>query len=177
MNAFVIEVDNGNNLETVSKELQDLEGIYDAAYGGDSVVMLVKAMDGVRIAGGIFVAALSVLAIFLISNTIKSAIYSRNSEISIMRNVGATNGFIKMPFMIEGMMIGVIGAILPILLTIFGYSYVYNALNGVLLIPMFRMQPVIPFAVYVSLALLATGMIVGMLGSFFAVNKYLRWKR
>ena len=94
-----------------------------------------------------------------------------------MRNVGATNGFIKMPFMIEGMMIGVIGAILPILLTIFGYSYVYNALNGVLLIPMFRMQPVIPFAVYVSLALLATGMIVGMLGSFFAVNKYLRWKR
>ena len=177
LNAFVIEVDNGNNLETVSKELQDLEGIYDAAYGGDSVVMLVKAMDGVRIAGGIFVAALSVLAIFLISNTIKSAIYSRNSEISIMRNVGATNGFIKMPFMIEGMMIGVIGAILPILLTIFGYSYVYNALNGVLLIPMFRMQPVIPFAVYVSLALLATGMIVGMLGSFFAVNKYLRWKR
>ena len=94
-----------------------------------------------------------------------------------MRNVGATNGFIKMPFMIEGMVIGMIGAIVPILITLFGYSYLYNALNGVLLIPMFKMQPVIPFAIYVSVALLATGMIVGMLGSFFAVNKYLRWKR
>ena len=139
--------------------------------------MLVRAMDGIRIAGGIFVIALSVLAIFLISNTIKSAIYSRNNEISIMRNVGATNGFIKMPFMIEGMVIGMIGAIVPILITLFGYSYLYNALNGVLLISMFKMQPVIPFAIYVSVALLATGMIVGMLGSFFAVNKYLRWKR
>ena len=157
--------------------LQEREEILEAAYGGDSVIMLVRAMDGIRIAGGIFVIALSVLAIFLISNTIKSAIYSRNNEISIMRNVGATNGFIKMPFMIEGMVIGMIGAIVPILITLFGYSYLYNALNGVLLISMFKMQPVIPFAIYVSVALLATGMIVGMLGSFFAVNKYLRWKR
>ena len=172
-NAFIIEVDSGNNLEEVSATLQERE----AAYGGDSVIMLVRAMDGIRIAGGIFVIALSVLAIFLISNTIKSAIYSRNNEISIMRNVGATNGFIKMPFMIEGMVIGMIGAIVPILITLFGYSYLYNALNGVLLISMFKMQPVIPFAIYVSVALLATGMIVGMLGSFFAVNKYLRWKR
>lgn len=176
-NAFIIEVDSGNNLEEVSAALQEREEILEAAYGGDSVIMLVRAMDGIRIAGGIFVIALSVLAIFLISNTIKSAIYSRNNEISIMRNVGATNGFIKMPFMIEGMVIGMIGAIVPILITLFGYSYLYNALNGVLLISMFKMQPVIPFAIYVSVALLATGMIVGMLGSFFAVNKYLRWKR
>ena len=69
------------------------------------------------------------LAIFLISNTIKSAIYARKDEIAIMRNVGATNGFIKMPFMIEGMCIGILGSILPILLTIFGYKFIYEALD------------------------------------------------
>ncbi len=177
LNALLIEVDRGENLESVNNALLDMEEIHDAAFGGDSASMLIKAMDGIRIAGGIFVVALSILAVFLISNTIKSAIYSRNNEIAIMRNVGATNGFIKMPFMIEGMMIGMIGAVMPILLTIFGYRYIYNVMNGMFLIPMFKLQPVIPFALYVSLILLLTGMIVGIMGSFFAVNKYLRWKR
>ncbi|MGN1343988.1 MAG: permease-like cell division protein FtsX [Traorella sp.] len=177
LNAFIIEVDNGDYLETVNKALIEMEEIHDSAYGGDSASMLIKAMDGIRFTGGIFVIALSILAIFLISNTIKSAIYSRNNEIAIMRNVGATNGFIKMPFMIEGMFIGILGSILPIILTIFGYRYIYDSLNGVLLIAMFKLQPVYPFVFYVSLTLLITGMVVGMLGSFFAVNKYLRWKR
>lgn len=177
MNAFLIEVDRGENLKTVSSQLQALEEIHDAAYGGESVSMLIKAMDGIRITGGVFVVVLSILAIFLISNTIKIAIYSRNNEIAIMRNVGATNGFIKMPFMIEGMFIGMIGAVIPILLTVFGYRYIYNSLNGVFLIAMFKLQEIMPFSLYVCLAILVTGMLVGILGSFFAVNKYLRWKR
>ena len=177
LHAFVIEVDNGKNLETVNKKLLAMEEIHDAAYGGNSAMMMITAMDGLRVTGGIFVIALSVLAVFLISNTIKSAIYARKDEIAIMRNVGATNGFIKMPFMIEGMCIGILGSIIPILLTIFGYKYIYNALNGVLLIAMFKLQPVYPFTLYVGLILLGTGIVVGILGSLFAVSKYLRWKR
>ena len=177
LNAFIIEVDHGDHLDDVNQALLDMEEIHDAAYGGDSAMMLIKALDGMRFTGSIFVVALSVLAIFLISNTIKSAIYSRSNEIAIMRNVGATNGFIKMPFMIEGMFIGMLGSVVPILLTIFGYRYLYDSLNGVLLIAMFKLQSVYPFVIYVSLALLVTGMLVGMIGSFFAVNKYLRWKR
>lgn len=176
-NAFIIEVDRGENLKAVNDQLLNMDEIFDAAYGGDSVNMLIKAMDGIRISGGIFVIVLSILAIFLISNTIKIAIYSRSNEISIMRNVGATNGFIKMPFMIEGMFIGMIGAIIPILLTAFGYRYFYQSMNGVFLIAMFKLQEVMPFSLYVCLTILITGMIVGILGSLFAVNKYLRWKR
>ena len=177
LHAFIIEVDDGKNLETINQQLLAMDEIHDAAYGGNSAMMMVSAMDGLRVTGGIFVVALSILAVFLISNTIKSAIYARQDEIGIMRNVGATNGFIKMPFMIEGMCIGVLGAILPILLTILGYNYIYDALNGVLFIAMFKLQPVYPFVFYVSLALLGTGIVVGILGSLFAVNKYLRWKR
>lgn len=177
LNAFQIEVDAGENMEVVYQKLQNIEGIQDSDYGGDTANLIVKTMDGLRIGGGIFVAALGVLAVFLISNTIKSAIYSRKSEISIMRNVGATNGYIKFPFMIEGMFIGILGAILPILITCFGYRYLYETMNGIFLIPMFQLQTVEPFIWYVSLILLGTGMIVGVMGSFFAVNKYLKWKR
>ena len=177
LHAFIIEVDNGKNIEIINNRLLAMEEIHDAAYGGNSVMMMITAMDGLRVTGSIFVVALSVLAIFLISNTIKSAIYARKDEIAIMRNVGATNGFIKMPFMIEGMCIGILGSILPILLTIFGYKFIYEALDGVLLIAMFKLQEVYPFVFYVSLTLLGTGIVVGIIGSLLAVNKYLRWKR
>lgn len=177
LHAFIIEVKHGDYLNTVNNQLLEMEGIHDSAFGGDSAITMVKAMDGIRITGGAFVVALSVLAVFLISNTIKSAIHARKDEIAIMRNVGATNGFIKFPFMIEGMFIGIIGSIIPMIITCFGYSYVYKSLNGVFLVSMFKLQPVMPFVLYVCLILLVTGMVVGVIGSFFAVNKYLRWKR
>lgn len=177
LHAFIVDVDHGDNLALVNQRILKLEGIHDSAFGGDSATMLINAMDGIRVTGGIFVLALSALAIFLISSTIKNAIYARIDEISIMRNVGATNGFIKMPFMIEGMFIGILGAILPICLTYFGYNYIYNVMNGVFLVSMFKLQEVMPFALYVCIALLLTGATVGILGSFFSVNKYLRWKR
>ena len=177
LHAFIVEVKHGDYLSTVNNQILNMEGIHDSAFGGDSAVTMVKAMDGIRITGGVFVLALSVLAVFLISNTIKSAIHARKDEIAIMRNVGATNGFIKFPFMIEGMFIGVLGSIIPIVITYFGYSYVYKALNGEFLVSMFKLQEVMPFVLYVCGILLATGMIVGIMGSFFAVNKYLRWKR
>lgn len=175
--AFKIKVDAGENMEKVHKQLMKMEGIHESDYGGNTADMIVKGMNGIRIIGGVFVLALSVLAVFLISNTIKSAIYSRNYEIAIMRNVGATNGFIKIPFMIEGMFIGILGSIIPIFITCFGYDYLYKSTAGIFLIPMFKLQEVVPFVPYVCLILLGTGMIVGILGSFFAVNKYLKWKR
>ena len=177
LHAFIVEVTHGDNLDTVNNQLLKMNGIHDSAYGGDSALMMVKAMDGVRITGGVFVVALSILAMILISNTIKSAIHARKDEIAIMRQVGATNGFIKFPFMIEGMFIGVLGSIIPILITYFGYSYLYDILGGVFLVSMFKLQEVMPFVLYVCLTLLVTGMVVGVIGSFFAVNKYLRWKR
>ncbi|MEG0345752.1 MAG: permease-like cell division protein FtsX [Erysipelotrichaceae bacterium] len=177
LNAYVVDVKSGEALEQVTKDVSAIKGVYDAKFGGDSASKMVDAFGSIRTFGTIFVLALSALAVFLISNTIKITIYARNTEISIMRSVGATASFIKTPFMIEGMIIGFMGSIIPILLTCFGYSYLYGAMDGYIISSMFTLLPVTPFVAYVSLGLALIGMVVGLLGSFFSVNKYLKWRR
>ncbi len=94
-----------------------------------------------------------------------------------MRNVGATNWFIKTPFMIEGMFIGLIGSIMPMMLTYFGYRYLYHSMGGKFFTNMFALQSVNSLALSICGALLLFGVIVGMIGSFLSVTKYLKWKR
>ena len=120
------------------------------------------------------VGALIVVTIFLIINTIKLTIYSRKREISIMRLVGASNISIKMPFVIEGMVLGLIGSIIPIILIIYGYFAAYNHFDGQLYSPLIQLIKPEPFIYYLSLIVLATGIVVGMIGSYHAVKKYLK---
>lgn len=175
--AFVIEVEEPEQIEEIAQKIRNLNGVESAEYGGASAKTMLDAFDSVRVGGAVFIVALSVLAMFLISNTIKMTIYARMEEIAIMRNVGAANWFIKTPFMIEGMIIGFMGAILPVAFTIVGYGYLYNMIHGVLFTEMFTLYPTFPFTLQVSGMLVGMGMVVGLFGSFFAVNKYLRWKR
>jgi cell division transport system permease protein len=176
-NAYYVKVSDGNNLEAVTSQIAQIEGVFDTNYGGNSSVMLVDALNSVRAGGLVIVIALSLLAIFLIQNTIKVTILARANEIAIMRSVGAKNGFIRAPFVVEGMIIGALGAIIPIFVTIFGYIYLYSKLNGVLISSMFVLISPHPFVLEVSLLLLGVGMLVGLIGSFLSVTKYLRWKR
>ena len=104
-------------------------------------------------------------------------IQARQEEIAIMRNVGASNWYVRTPFVIEGMYIGILGAIIPVLLIMGGYYFVYEAFGGVFLSSMFVMVDFWPFAGYVGLLILLIGIAVGMVGSSLAVGKYLRWKR
>lgn len=174
---FIIETQTPDDIETVTATLNEMEGINKAEYGGDGVSTMISFFKALRNGGFIFVAALSLLAVFLISNTIKMTIYARNTEIGIMRNVGATNGFIRVPFIVEGLIIGLIGSLIPVALTYFGYAYLYHVLDGHFLSSMFVMQKVHPFASYICVILMVCGMLVGTIGSFLAVSKYLRWKR
>ena len=125
---------------------------------------------------GLIIAA-AILALLFIQNTIRMTIQARNTEIAIMRSVGASNWYIRGPFILEGMYIGVLGSIIPIVLISCGYYALYQAFDGVLLSSMFVMKPMWPFIFGVCLILLLGGILVGMAGSFLAVGKYLRWKR
>lgn len=176
-NAFIIEVYESKQIDSVSNLLDEMEGVDKSEYGGDSVSVMIRLFESIRNGGLIFVSALGLLAIFLISNTIRMTIYARKVEIGIMRNVGAGNWYIRIPFIFEGMFIGLIGAIIPVLFTYFGYEYLYNALDGQFLTSMFIMREVNPFAITICLVLTISGIVVGMIGSFLAVSKYLRWKR
>lgn len=174
---FIIETQTPEDIEPVTARLNELEGINKAEYGGDGVSVMIDFFEAIRNGGFVFVAALSLLAIFLISNTIKMTIYARSTEIGIMRNVGAGNWFIRTPFIFEGMFIGLIGSVLPLALTYFGYAYLYDILGGHFLSSMFVMEPVNPFVINICYLLAGCGILVGMIGSFLAVSKYLRWRR
>lgn len=175
--AFFVSVTEANQIQTISEEIKALDYVDKTAFGGSSVSKMISILNSVRSGGLIFVLLLTGLALFLISNTIKMTIYARNKEISIMRNVGAANWYIKVPFMIEGMIIGLLGAIIPCVITYFGYQYLYTTLNGQIVTAAFTMQPVYPFIIWVCASLFAFGMAVGLVGSFFSTTKYLRWKR
>lgn len=175
--AFVVEVDQAGDIPAITAKLNEIDGIEKAQYGGETVEDMIKVFETLRNGGTIFVGILSLLAVFLISNTIKMTIYTRNTEISIMRNVGATNWYIKTPFMFEGMLIGIIGAVIPILITCFGYNFLYDSMNGMMVSNMFMLQKPFPFTIYIAVLLVVCGALVGVLGSFFAVTKYLRWRR
>lgn len=175
--AYFVSVKNADKISNVTEQIKKIEHVRTAVYGGNSVSKLISVLNTIRSGGLVFVILLTFLAVFLISNSIKMTIYARTTEISIMRNVGATNGYIKVPFMIEGMLIGLIGSIIPCLLTLFGYQYLFDLANGQLFTSMFSLQPVFPFALQICGILMLAGMAVGLIGSFLSTTRYLRWKR
>lgn len=174
---FIIEVKKGSDIQAVADSVGKIKGIASSEFGGASTNDMIQAFQSLRQGGMIFIIFLILIAVFLISNKIKMSIYTRKHEIAIMRFVGASNWCIKFPMMLEGMVIGFLGSIVPILLTIFGYQYFYQIMNGAMLTNMFVLKEVFPLTMQISIILITIGMLVGLVGSFFSTTKYLRWKR
>lgn len=175
--AIYATVKDGSQLESVDQQIRQLKFVVATNYGGLNTVKMMKAMLMVNQGVFVFVGILGFLSIFLISNTIKLSIHSRHQEISIMRHVGATNGFIRTPFLLEGMLIGLFGSLLPVLLVIFGYYYLYQVLEGQIFTALLKLTPPYPLVLNITIGLLALGMGVGLIGSLLSVNKYLRFNR
>ena len=174
---YYVDLKDATKLEEVKVATAKIDGVVDSSYGGVASNNIIDVFNKVRVGGSILVAALSFLAIFLISNTIKINIHNRKDEIGIMRNVGANDWFIKIPFLIEGVAIGIMGSFLPILTTIFGYGFLYSYSNGHFFTTLLKMYAPMPFVYQISLVLLGVGVFVGLIGSLLSVNKYLKWKR
>ena len=174
--AFLVSVDDGALLQDVKLKIEKINGIDSVHDGGSNTYLLINVLQKVRIFGGILVLALTVLAIYLIYNTISITIVARDTEIWIMKNVGAKNGFIRAPFLVEGIIIGILGSIIPIAAIIAIYLYTYKISSGTLLGVFSLVEPK-PFLLYLSLALLGVGIVVGFLGSYLSVSKLLRNKR
>ena len=175
--SFYVEISDGTKLKQVADQISEIEGVSAVNFGGMSATQLVSVLRTIRYGGLILALSLSILAIFLIQNTIKLTILARADEIAIMRNVGATNNFIRSPFVVEGIIIGALGSIVPMVLTYYGYRYLYQFTGGYVITQMFSLIPPDNLIWQVNVALLLIGMIVGLIGSFFSVTKYLRWKR
>lgn len=171
--SYDIKVKDINKIDNTVKELKNMEIVYSVNYGETAIHQLVSTFDLIeKIAYGIVI-VLVIVSVLLIVNTIKLTIFSRRREISIMRVVGASNLKIKGPFIIEGFVIGLLGSLVPILATIFGYTAFYNNFSSGKISILTLTNPT-PLVIYVSIALAILGVIVGMLGSGQAVRKYLK---
>lgn len=151
-----------------------MENIVSVKYGESLVNKLISMFDVIRNACFIAVIALILVTAFLISNTIKITIFSRRNELGIMRLVGTSNTVIKLPFIIEGATLGIIGSIIPILLTIYGYTFIYDYIGGNLFTELIVLVKPSVIIYKVSVVLLIVGVIVGMFGSLRAVRRFLK---
>ena len=174
--AFLVSVEDGNSLEEVKTKIEAINGIDSVHDGGSNTYILIDVLEKVRLFGGALVLGLSVLAIYLIYNTISITIRARDTEIWIMKNVGAKNGYIRAPFLVEGIIIGLMGSIIPIGAMVAIYIYLYNISGGVLL-GVFNLVSPYPFLLYLCLSLLVIAIVVGFVGSYLSVSKLLRNKR
>ncbi len=174
MDSFIVRVEDVNHLSDTAEYIKSISGVDTVKYGEGMVDNIISAFNVVEKVVVVIVIALILVTSFLISNTIKLTIFSRRSAIEIMRLVGASNIAIKLPFIFEGLIIGVIGSIIPICITIYGYVILYGALNGHVFSNMIVLIEPYNFVFWISLALVVLGAVVGMLGSLKAVRKYLK---
>lgn len=178
--AFDVEVYEPRQVEDVANRILLLNEsitplpIWKTNYGQDTVKKLFKVIDMVHLVGVVLIVALTVMAIFLIANTIKLTILARRTEIRIMKLVGATHTFIRWPFFIEGALIGVIGSLIPVMLLAFFYDRLLMyaeteiALLREALLPAYESLPLI------ALILLGLGQGVGIWGSLISIRRFLR---
>ena len=139
----------------------------------DIIEQLYKVAQVIRIGGMILIVFLAGAELFIISNTIRLTVFARRREIQIMKYVGATNGFIRWPFIFEGMIIGFLGSGLASFILWEGYKMVLMEMTkaGLVFIPMISLWP---FIGYITVMLLAAGVIIGILGSTISLRKYMK---
>lgn len=171
---YIVKTKKPADTVKAAQKIEKMQYVSMVQYGKGQVEKLFSTVKIGRNIGVVLIAGLLFTAMFLISNTIKITIYARRTEIEIMKLVGATNWFIRWPFLLEGLFLGVIGSILPIALILAAYNSALSVLNEKLTGTIFELLPYNPFVFQLSALLLLIGAIIGMWGSVMSVRKFLK---
>ena len=171
---YQVKVKEIEKIKVTADRIKKIDSVSVVRYGEGMVEKLVSAFTSIKNVTYGVVIALIVVTVFLIVNTIKLTISARKREIGIMRLVGASNFTIKTPFIIEGMILGVLGSIIPIIFTTYGYMAFYKHFDGYLFSKLIVLIKPEPFIYTTSLMVIIIGILVGMIGSASAVKKYLK---
>lgn len=156
--------------ETVEK-LEKINGVEKVIQNEDAISNLVRIANYIRSFSVWIIAALAIVSVFIISNTIKLTVYTRRKEINIMKFVGATDWFIRWPFIIEGIVIGIIGACISAALVLLGYNFLNGVIqNNIMFITLKPMSELLSLILGSTFGL---GVVLGGLGSLIAVRKHL----
>ncbi|GHH97486.1 permease-like cell division protein FtsX [Neobacillus kokaensis] len=171
---FIVKTKKPTDTMKAASKIEKLNFVAKVKYGQDKVEKLFKFIKASRNVGVVLIIGLFFTAIFLISNTIKITIIARRREIKIMRLVGATNSFIRWPFFLEGLWLGILGSILPIILISIAYYRAFDYVNPKLEGTFIKILPFDPFMYQVAGILLLMGALIGVWGSLMSVRKFLK---
>lgn len=173
-NSLIVQLKDIEYADLVVDKVSDFQGIEEIKYNKDIIDKLILFSNYIRAGGLVIVAILILVSIFIISNTIKITVTARRREIDIMKYVGATNGYIRGPFIIEGLVFGLIGAIISILIVYYGYGYFFNRVNDRLYV-LFTVYLVPPKVLMKDIAIIFTsiGLGIGTIGSLVSLKRFL----
>lgn len=175
--AFKVTVKDLSRFKETVSEIEKLDGVYNVRENSDLASKLVTVRRAVTIVSAGLVSMLFLVALFIISNTIRITMFSRKLEINIMKAVGATNSFIRWPFMVEGVLLGIISAVVSVLLLWGLYELIIYAFSSVITMLGFSFVPFLSYIWYIFGAFLAIGIITGSFGSMVSMNRYLKEER
>ena len=172
--SITLQLSSIEEAKTVAQSVQSMSGVYQVDYLNELIGKIVQLNDWVRILGVIVVAILIIIAVVLIYNTVKSTISNRSHEIQIMKYIGASNGYIRRPLLIEGLVFGLIAGAIALALVYFGYQGIYGLFDERLNILM-GMKLIQPRLILKDMAIIfvCIGVGVGLIGSSLSLGRYL----
>jgi len=174
-NSYIVNLNDISYANQVVTAVEEIEGLEEVRYYKDVVDRLMNITNIIRSTGMVVIGILIVISMFIVSNTIKLTVIARYREINIMKYVGATNWFIRWPFLVEGMVLGLLGSLIALAVVGFGYSRLFYMVTQQLYV-MIASYMIIPNVVISNLSvifiILGTG--IGTLGSIFSMRRFLK---
>lgn len=173
-NSYIIQLKDLDYADKVVDSIKGMDGIEKIQYNKEITENLILVSNYIRLGGIIVTGVLIFVSVFIISNTIKITVASRKREINIMKYVGATNGYIRGPFIIEGVLFGLLAAVISVVIVYYGYGYFFNSVKETLF-SMFTVVLAPPKALFTDIAIIfiAIGVGIGALGSLLSLKRYL----
>ena len=170
--SFEVTVTNPDLVKTAAEKMEKLDGVECAKYGQDVMEHLFEITRLLRIFGFTLMLVLAFATLFIISNTIRLTVFARRKEIAIMKYVGATDWFIRWPFVMEGMVLGLFGSIIAAMVLRTAYTAMAEKVYDTL--AFFPLIPEQPFLTYITIIVVISGMVVGAIGSAVSIKKFLK---
>ena len=172
---YIVTISDSQKIKTLANSIKKIDGVIEVQYYQEIMENFLKASNTVKQFGGIVIGFLLVICLVLISNTIKTRVYSKKEEIQVIKYIGGSNRFVIAPFIVEGCIIGLFGAIISVGICTGMYQYVLenvqislNSIVGDMMLPLSSVSYLLVLVLFV------TGILVGILGSGLSVKKYLK---
>ncbi len=170
---YVVTLEDNSRMKQTDDQLKQLPGVAGTQAAYELAEGFTTIQNVLHLVSYAIIAVLLVVSLLIISNTVKLAMYDRKDEIAIMKMVGATNGFIRLPFVVEGFTLGMIGAILAFGLEWVGYDAMVQKIGGVDSLKLFSFVPFQELLIPMVIVFAAAGMFVGIVGSWTSIRKFM----